>query len=393
MTEPERGLEPTDLRFTKPLLCQLSYSGISDIITEGEIAVNNHLMPASALRYTIPMDDKLQPSISALEQLSPDSQELVTNLIRQLAERENITIPLTPSAGLQTPLEGLALWEANMVSEGKSQGTIDGYKSLLLAYLKVDPFPTTLSIKQFLAGKMQGISPIGVGNYVRALRSLFSFLKAEGLWNTDPTAGIKKPKVGKKEREIPTEDEVAKLLTTLFADQDRKRDKPKAMAWIVTLITTGLRRNELATLSWDKVDFNRLEVRVLGKGNKERIVPIHSRTAQVLQEYRETLPNGELQVFPTTSKSGVWDTQASNLMIRRLCEKAGIRGFSAHAFRHFFTTYALKRGAKLEVISRILGHSSVGITAEVYRHVDRDEMHEEHQRFAPLSQPQLEEGK
>jgi len=339
------------------------------------------------------LDDKLQPSVSALEQLSAGSQELVINLIRQLAERENITIPLTPSTGLQTPIDGLALWEANCISEGLSPRTIAGYKILIKAYLDKDPFPTTLSIKQFLASKMGEISPIGVGNYIRALRSLFSFLKAEGLWNIDPTAGMKKPKVGKKEREIPTEDEVAKLLTTLFADQDPKRDKPKAMAWIVTLITTGLRRTELASLTWDKVDFEHLEARVIGKGNKERVVPILPITAQVLQSYRKTLPEGELMVFPTKSKTGVWDTQASNLMIARLCRLAGIKKYSAHQFRHFFTTYALKRGAKLEVISRILGHSSVGITAEVYRHVDRDEMHEEHQRFAPLSQPQLEEGK
>jgi len=127
------------------------------------------------------MDDQLQPSISAFEQLSPSSQEMVKTFIRQLAERENITIPLTPSTGLQTPIDGLALWEANMISEGMSRGTIAGYKILIEAYLKVDPFPTTLSIKQFLASKMGKISPIGVGNYVRALHSLFSFLKAEGL--------------------------------------------------------------------------------------------------------------------------------------------------------------------------------------------------------------------
>jgi len=217
------------------------------------------------------MDDQLQPSISALEQLSPSSQELVVSLIRQLAERENINVPLSPFPGLQTPADGIALWEANCISEGLSRGTISGYKILIQAYLKDDPFPTTLSIKQFLASKMGKISPIGVGNYIRALRSLFSFLKAEGLWNTDPTAGIRKPKVGKKEREIPTEDEVTKLLTTLFSDQDRKRDKPKAMAWIVTLITTGLRRTELASLTWDKVDFKHPEARVIGKGKKERV--------------------------------------------------------------------------------------------------------------------------
>jgi len=345
------------------------------------------------LGYNVLVNIELQPAMVALDQLSAPSQELVVSLIRQLAEREDITIPLSPASGLQSPMEGIELWEAHMMAEGMSLGTIACYKWLILAYLRNDPTPTPLSIKRFLASKMIEISPIGVGNYIRALRSLFSFLKAEGLWNTDPTVGLKKPKVGKKERAIPTEDEVSKLLTALFTDRDPSRNKPKAMAWIVTLITTGLRRDELATLTWDRVDFGMMEATVVGKGNRERIVPLLPRTIQVLKEYRQTLPEGEPRLFPTRAKSGVWDTQASNLMIARLCAKAGIPKYTAHQFRHFFTTYALKRGAKLEVISRILGHSSVGITAEVYRHVDRDEMHEEHQRFAPLSQPQLEEGK
>jgi len=165
------------------------------------------------------------------------------------------------------------------------------------------------------------------------------------------------------------------------------------MAWIVTLVTTGMRRSELASLRWDKIDFEHLEATVLGKGDKERVVPLLPLTAQVLKEYRQTLPEGEPMIFPTRDKTGIWNTKASNLMIERLCKKAGIKPYTAHQFRHFFTTYALKRGAKLEVISRILGHANVGITAEVYRHVQRDEMHEEHLRFAPLSQPQLEEGK
>ncbi len=104
MTEPERGFEPADLPFTKRLLFLLSYSGINNTITKREIAVNNHLMPADALCYTINggyksetsyagkssigeiyMDDSLQPSISDLEQLSPSSQEMIKSLILKKA--------------------------------------------------------------------------------------------------------------------------------------------------------------------------------------------------------------------------------------------------------------------------------------------------------------------
>lgn len=210
---------------------------------------------AKSISKELYMDEQLQPSISALRQLSPPSQELVVNLIRQLAERENIAVPLTPTTGLQTPADGMELWESHLTAQNWSRNTIKTYKTLLTTYLKEDPTPTTLSIKQNLAKKMQTMSPTGVGNYIRALKSLFGFLRAEGLWPQDPAAPIKRPKVGKKEREIPTEEEVTKLLTTLYNDQDSRRNKPKAMAWIITLVTTGMRRSELASLRWDRIDF------------------------------------------------------------------------------------------------------------------------------------------
>ena len=93
------------------------------------------------------MQDKLQTSVSALRQLSPPSQEIVVNLIRQLAENENIVVPLTPSTGLQTPAEGMELWEAHLTAQNWSRNTIKTYKTLLTTYLRDDPTPTTLSIK------------------------------------------------------------------------------------------------------------------------------------------------------------------------------------------------------------------------------------------------------
>ena len=101
------------------------------MVTKHGVAVNKDLMLYPAKSYngnggfeygqSIPeelyMDEQLQTSISALRQLSPPSQELVVNLIRQLAERENITVPLTPSAGLQTPADGMELWEAHLTTQ------------------------------------------------------------------------------------------------------------------------------------------------------------------------------------------------------------------------------------------------------------------------------------
>jgi hypothetical protein len=145
------------------------------MVTKHRTAVNEDLMLYKVESYNrcrgfedaesnieeLYMDEQLQTSISALRQLSPPSQELVVNLIRQLAERENIAVPLTPSAGLQTPADGMELWEADLTAQNWSRNTIKTYKTLLTTYLRDDPTPTTLSIKQNLAKKMQAMSPTG----------------------------------------------------------------------------------------------------------------------------------------------------------------------------------------------------------------------------------------
>jgi len=336
------------------------------------------------------MDEKLQPTIQGLLQLPPPSQELVIGLVRQLCEQEGIIVPLTTSTGLQSPIEGLGLWEANMIMLNRSPGTIRGYKYLIIAYLKIDPIPTALSIKAELARKVQeeGLTAQGVTNYINALRCYFACLKSEGLWIQNPAAKIEKPKIIKRERQIPTEEEMGKLLAILA-----KVNNPKFTAWIIVMLTTGLRRDELARLTWDKVNFKGLKLQVMGKGRKERTVPMQPITAQVLMALRKTQPWDEQQVIATKDKSGAWDPKASNRMLARLCRLAGIRRLSAHALRHFFATYTRKHGAKLEVVSKILGHASIGITADIYEHFDEDEIADEHRRFAPLSQPLLEEGK
>jgi len=71
--------------------------------------------------------------------------------------------------------------------------------------------------------------------------------------------------------------------------------------------------------------------------------------------------------------------------LKKACRRAGVRPFTAHQLRHFYATQMLRGGAKLEVVSRILGHAGVGVTADIYRHVNTAELHEEHVRFAPLN--------
>jgi integrase len=75
--------------------------------------------------------------------------------------------------------------------------------------------------------------------------------------------------------------------------------------------------------------------------------------------------------------------------LKKACRRAGVRPFTPHQLRHFYATQMLRGGAKLEVVGRILGHSSIGITADIYRHVSTGEMHQEHVKFAPLNGPKM----
>jgi integrase/recombinase XerD len=320
--------------------------------------------------------------------LSPQNQELILTLLRQLAERENINMPYEAAPGLQVPAEGIGLWEASLIGQGYSKETIRIYTWLVKRYLDDDPVPTPLSIMQSMAVKtQQGMSAQGVRNWVKALKSFFGFLKAEGLWYQDPAVAIKPPKLTQKERAIPSEEEVNKLLVTLASDRDSRRNKAKLSAWLITLITTGARRTELAMLTWDRVDFKQLQIILHGKGNKDRTVPMLPITARVLSEYRQTLPEDELRVFPTNDKRGVWDTKASNNMITRLCRKAGIPCYTAHQFRHFFATYILDHAGEgsIKVVSELLGHANPSITVNFYIHTSKQRIAKVYREAAPLA--------
>jgi integrase len=99
----------------------------------------------------------------------------------------------------------------------------------------------------------------------------------------------------------------------------------------------------------------------------------------------ERRPSDSPFVFPGNGKLGYAEIYNIEKTLRRACKRAGVRPFSPHGLRHFYATEMLKKGAKLEVVGRILGHASIGVTADIYRHVRTDEMHEEHIKYAPMN--------
>jgi integrase len=317
-----------------------------------------------------------------LRQLSPQSQDIVALLVRQLAGRESINVPLASTPGLQTPAEGIPLWVAKLKAERYAERTIHTYQYNVRRYLRHDPIPTKLGIQAYLAERLERVSPAMVSNERKALVSLFSFLHSEGLWSINPLNGIRHVRVRYRERLCP---EVGDVIKVLNGRCFRRKDTEKLRMLILLLATTGLRIGEAVSILKENIDFNALEVRVTGKGDKQRIVPLLPVTARALANYIQESPSDSPHLFPGKTRTGHVDIYGLEKALRRACQRAGVRPFTPHQLRHFYATQMLRSGAKLEVVAKILGHASVGTTADIYRHVAAAELHEEHTRFAPLN--------
>lgn len=331
----------------------------------------------------ITINPLLESTVKALNAISPPNQELVAILVRQLAEREGINVGISPTPGLQTPAEGIPLWVAKLKQEGYSRRTLEVYLATIKNYLGRDSAPTKLSIQQWLADRLEQVSSAQVATDRKALRSLFSFLYEEGLWPFDPTMKLKSIRVRYRAREVPKIEDIRALLQY---ECHREKDTSKFRMMTVLLITTGLRVSEAAGILKKDIDLRNNEIKVIGKGDKEGVIPLLPISNDFLQRYTEAHTDDSPYLFPGDSQLGYWSISSYEKTLKRACEKLGIGKITPHQFRHFFATEMLRGGAKLEVVSKILRHSSVGITADIYRHVLTDEMHETMEQFAPLSQ-------
>jgi integrase/recombinase XerD len=153
---------------------------------------------------------------------------------------------------------------------------------------------------------------------------------------------------------------------------------------VILLLDTGLRISEACSIRRANINLERLEIKVIGKGNKERIVPINQQTANLLKAWIERNGHSEW-LFPANNALGYWAETSFERTMKRTCRRNSIKTMTPHALRHFFATHNLRNGAQLEIVSRILGHASTAIIADLYCHVDQEEIHETHRRFSPLT--------
>lgn len=254
----------------------------------------------------------------------------------------------------------------------------------LLKFLKdngISPEAAKLSDIQCFAASLHdiGISPRSQCRILSGVRAFYKYLYLDGYIKDDPTELLESPKLGDHLPEVLTTEEVDRLEQAIdLSKWEGQRNK----AIIEVLFSCGLRVSELVNLKMSALYLAEQFVRIMGKGNKERLVPISENAIEQLKywfidrSHMNIKPGEEDYVF--LNRRGAHLTRTMILiMIKRLGAEAGIqKTISPHTLRHSFATALLEGGADLRAIQSMLGHESIG-TTEIYTHIDTHTLREE----------------
>jgi tyrosine recombinase XerC len=249
---------------------------------------------------------------------------------------------------------------------------LEDFKKFLgeIALEKID----YLALRKYLAIlKEKTLGARTVNRRLSALRSFFKFLTREGYLKTNPILILSSPKIEKHLPSFMTEEETAKLIESAFQKNEKDEMGLRDRAILETFYSTGLRISELVGLSIDDVDFISGIVKVMGKGKKERIVPIGEAAIQSIRKYLDKRKKQTSAIFLNKNgvritTRGVWD------IVEKYIHSAGIKqGVSPHTFRHSFATHLLNRGADLRTVQELLGHANLS-TTQIYTHLTTDRL-------------------
>jgi integrase/recombinase XerD len=235
---------------------------------------------------------------------------------------------------------------------------------------------TIADLKSFISWLNEmGMLPATQSRVVSGIKAYFSYLAIEKIITEDPSSGLESPKLSSKLPDTLNFHEVNSLIEAIDAS------KPEGMrnkAIVEVLYGCGLRVSELTTLKISSIHFDAEFIRVIGKGNKERIVPIGSVALNLISIYISEIrvhlkikKGFEDFVFLNRLGSSLSRITIFNL-IKTLAEKIGLKKtISPHTLRHSFATHLIEGGADLRAVQEMLGHSSI-TTTEIYTHLDRD---------------------
>lgn len=221
---------------------------------------------------------------------------------------------------------------------------------------------------------------------ISGIRSFFKFLQLEDKIQEDPTELLEFPKIGRKLPDVLTLMEIDSIEAAIdLSKPEGHRNK----AIIETMYSCGLRVSELVSLKFSDTFFDEAFIRIVGKGNKERLVPISEKAMKEIRYYRENCRNHvpserKYEDFIFLNRHGRPLTRVMVFtIVKQLAKAAGIRkSISPHTFRHSFATHLIEGGADLRAVQEMLGHESI-LTTEIYTHIDREYLREAILQFHP----------
>lgn len=277
-------------------------------------------------------------------------------------------------AAYRNDLEQFRTYVQSLPLNGRPAGWTTVDKNLILNYI--------LELKQ------KNYAEATVARKVAAVKSFFSFLCAEGLVPSDPTESLSSPRVGKSLPKALTVTEVDELL-----EQPARRNTPESKrdkAMLELLYATGMRVTELVSLDLNSVFFtpDTAYVRCVGKGSKERTIPIHEQAVAALKTYLEEarpllLRSKEEKALFVNRRGERLTRQGFWLILKNYARQANIKTeVTPHTLRHSFATHMLRGGAPLRNVQELLGHANIS-TTQIYTHLTDDHVREVYEKAHP----------
>lgn len=240
-------------------------------------------------------------------------------------------------------------------------------------------------IRAYVAWLLQGHRKSSVGRKISTLKTFWRYLRRENRVASDPTAGVLTPK---KEKKLPTHLTVDDVFRLLEAPPANTPAGLRDRAILETIYSSGIRVSELVGLDWEDIDAGVEALRVRGKGNKERIVPIGKKAMGALVSYRERIPDlcrsvrDERAVFLNRNGSRLTTRSVARLVDGYIRTTGIATKATPHALRHSFATHLLGAGADLRAIQELLGHASLS-TTQKYTHLNLDHLMQVYDKAHP----------
>ncbi len=232
-----------------------------------------------------------------------------------------------------------------------------------------------------------GMAPASISRIISSIRTYYRFLSSENILDENPVLLINNPKLPKKLPDVLSEKEISLIINAIQeSSQFYQRDK----AIIELLYSCGIRVTELCNLEMSNLFIDEDLIRVMGKGNKERLLPLGIRSKKYLDDYIKHSRNSHIKKsgssFVFVSRNGNQLTRAMiNIILNKWTQASGLKkSVSPHKLRHSFATHLLEGGADLRFVQALLGHSDIS-TTQIYTHIDKHYLKEVYKIHHPRS--------